>query len=217
MSKIEDKLSHFPYEADSKQWEMIFNQSPIGIVFCDKQGNFLKVNQKFSEITEYNQAELYDKSYADITHPSDLSSDKKMIRKCLEREIPGYEMFKRYITKTGKVIWVRLTVWPIINDEDSVEYFIAHVQQLVNGDKTKLENKVVNRPTKYNISLTELIQSNFKTFLGICLILVSSFTGVGVAYWGAINQVATLKKEQDSQKELLFRLYELLSEKIDRE
>lgn len=213
---LEKRLLHFPYEPSLVQWSSVFDQSPIGITFCDTDGRFMKMNRKFCEIMEYTEVELINKTYVDITHPDDIKSDTIMHKKCLDMEIPGYEIFKRYITKTGKVIWVRLTVWPIVED-NKVTHFICHIQSILNGNKLKLEKVADDVIVRDKLSFGDFIQDNFKSFLAIIIILISSFTGMGVAYWGAVNEVSIIKKEQSAQKELLFRLYEILSHKVIKE
>lgn len=208
---VEDRLSQHPYEPSSPQWYAVFDESPIGIVFASIDGIILKVNNAFCNIVEYTEAELNNKSYKDITHPDDVGYDSGMLEKCLHKEIPGYEMYKRYLTKTGKVVWVRLTVWSILDSDGKVANFCAHVQRILNGEKAQLEkkdDKLIYRPS---ITIKDLIYDNIKSFVTLCLFLVGSFTSMGVAYWSAISEVSILKKQQHHQQELLFRLYDIMS------
>lgn len=212
---VEDRLSQYPYNPSDSQWYAVFDESPIGIVFCCKKGCILKTNNAFCNIVEYTESELYNKSYKDITHPDDVCYDSKMLEKCLHKEIPGYEMYKRYLTKTGKIVWVRLTVWSILDNDGNVINFCAHVQRILNGEKAQLEkkdDKLVYRPS---ITIKDLISDNIKSFIGICVVLVGSFTSMGVAYWSAISEVSIMKQQQQNQQELLFRLYDIISRQKD--
>lgn len=212
---VEERLSQYPYEPSANQWVAVFDESPIGIVLCSVKGEILKANNSFCQIVEYAETELYNKSYKDITHPDDLCYDERMVKRCLSGEIPGYEMFKRYLTKTGKIVWVRLTVWSIKNEDNVVINLCAHAQKMVNGERSRLEKEnkdIVYRP---QLSFKDFIYDNIKTFVTICVILVTSFTSIGVAYWGAINQVSDLRREQQQQQELLFKLYSILSNTVD--
>ena len=208
---VEERLLQHPYRPNDSQWYAVFDESPIGIVFCCKKGKILKANHAFCNIVEYAESELFEKSYRNITHPDDLSYDAMMLEKCLRKEIPGYEMYKRYLTKTGKVVWIRLTAWSILDSNGDVINFCAHVQRMINGEKAQLEkrdDKLIYRPS---LTIKDLIYDNIKSFVGICVFLIASFTSMGVAYWSAVSEVTILKQQQKNQQDMLFRLYEIIS------
>jgi len=208
---VEDRLQQFPYEPSEIQWHAVFDDSPIGIVFCSKDGTFLKCNNAFCNIVEYTENELVHKSYTEITHPDDLPFDSGMMKKCQTKEIPGYEMYKRYLTKTGKIVWVRLTAWALHDADGNVINFCAHIQRMINGDKVKLEkqeNGLVYRP---QISIREFIADNIKATIFVCVFLITTFTTIGVAFWGSTSEITRLRKQQQEQQQLMFKLYDIIS------
>ena len=52
----------------------IFNQAAVGIAVAGLSGRFLDLNAKFSDILGYRADELQAMTFADITHPDDLSA-----------------------------------------------------------------------------------------------------------------------------------------------
>jgi len=211
-SRVEDKIETIPYQPNAVQWHVVFDESPIGIVFTNANGDFIKCNKAYCDIVEYSEAELQQKNFRSITHPDDLYADEKMLKRCVTGEIPGFEIYKRYITKTGKVVWIRLTVWVLRNSDGQITNLCAHVQRMINGEKTKLEKKDSKIVYRTEVSMKDFIYDNIKTFIFLCTLLVTSFTTIGIAYWGAVNEVAAIKKQQEAQQTLLFKLYELIGD-----
>jgi PAS domain S-box-containing protein len=75
-----------------------------------------EVNDAFCRLTGYSAPELADLTFTDITHPDDRDTDLWLARKVFAGELPGYSLDKRYVRKTGEVIWISLTV-SVIRDE----------------------------------------------------------------------------------------------------
>jgi len=191
----------------AEDWIAVFNQSPVGIAFVGLNGEWLKCNQKLCSMLEYTEYEMSKKKFQDVTHPEDIESDLYMLRKLENGEIPGYEMLKRYITKTNKILWVRLTVWPIKNRENKIVHYISHVQPLLNGEKMKMEkvdNHVEIRPT---ISMGEFLSDNWKSFIAAGIFIIASFITLGTAFWTTVNKLDILEQSILNQNQELINLY----------
>lgn len=88
----------------------VFEQAAIGICYSDFEGVFIRVNQRFCDITGYSMQELVGRSFAEITHPDDVAIDDQMGDELIAGTRGPYTIEKRYIGKDGSLIWVRLTV-----------------------------------------------------------------------------------------------------------
>ncbi|MGA7435200.1 MAG: EAL domain-containing protein [Solirubrobacterales bacterium] len=95
-------------DAESK-FRQVFEQSPIGLCLVRSDGSFAHVNTAFEKITGYTAAELDNLTFAEITHPDDISIDLESSTAMFEGEIEGYEMEKRYVRKDGETVWIYLT------------------------------------------------------------------------------------------------------------
>ncbi|WP_236140423.1 PAS domain S-box protein [Nostoc sp. CMAA1605] len=107
-----------------------FEQANVGMVEADIQGNLIRINQKFGEITGYTEAELLGASYKQFTHPEDLSVDKQYMQSLLAGEIATYAVEKRYLHKQGHTIWVYLTVSLVRSLAEEAQYLIGAVQDI---------------------------------------------------------------------------------------
>jgi PAS domain S-box-containing protein len=86
-----------------------FEQAAVGIAHVLPDGRFLRLNQKFCQITGYSHEELLQRSFIDITHPDDLQKDLDEGARLARGEIDIYATEKRYIRKNGLVVWIDLT------------------------------------------------------------------------------------------------------------
>lgn len=107
-----------------------FNQAAVGIANVGIDGSLVRVNSKFAQITGYSIKELSTKTFQDITHPDDLSTDLELVNQILEGDISNYSMEKRYIRKDGSVVWVNLTVSLVKHLDGTPSYFISVIEDI---------------------------------------------------------------------------------------
>jgi PAS domain S-box-containing protein len=63
--------------------------------------------KKYCKLLEYSEQELQNRTFQSVTHPDDLRRSINLEK--LEGTIREYAMEKRYITKSGKIIWTNIT------------------------------------------------------------------------------------------------------------
>jgi PAS domain S-box-containing protein len=97
-------------ESEAK-FRMVFERSPLGIAIVDSgTGRFLSVNPRLGEILGYGPEELLDRTFQGITHPEHLAGDWDAIAELRAGFIPGFERVKRYLHKSGRIVWGRVQV-----------------------------------------------------------------------------------------------------------
>lgn len=90
-------------------FRITFEQAGSGIVHIDTAGHWVRINDKFCDITGYTRGELMHLNPSDIVHPDDMKDEFDKREKLLEGVIPGYKMEKRYIRKDSSVAWTIFT------------------------------------------------------------------------------------------------------------
>ncbi len=105
----------------------LWNKAIIGLAEIDSTGKFMKANPAFCDLVGYNEAELQDRSWQDITHPDDVDGGKEMTQRVLNKEVPGYTMEKRYITKRGNVIWITAYISPVTHEDGTIKILLKQV------------------------------------------------------------------------------------------
>ncbi|KAF7600706.1 MAG: two-component system response regulator [Candidatus Dactylopiibacterium carminicum] len=113
-----------------ERFRATFEQAAVGIAHVAPDGRWLRVNRKLCEIVGYRYNELLKLTFQEITHPDDLDLDVGLVGRVLSGELNSYELEKRYITKGGEVVWIKLTVALVRNELGAAEYFISVIEDV---------------------------------------------------------------------------------------
>jgi PAS domain S-box-containing protein len=116
-------------ESDDR-FRKVFEEGPLGLALVGKDYRFLKVNSTLCQMVGYQEAELVQKSFVDITHPEDVRADVELAERLFKREIPFYHMQKRYVKKDGEIIWINLTGSLVFDRSGEPLYAIAMVEDI---------------------------------------------------------------------------------------
>jgi PAS domain S-box-containing protein len=85
-----------------------FEIAAIGMAHVALDGRWLRVNQRFCEITGYTREQLLSRTFAEVTHPDDIEADWKLKRALISGEIATCSFEERYLRKDGTAIWVKM-------------------------------------------------------------------------------------------------------------
>lgn len=107
-----------------------FENVSIGLAHVGLDGSWLKLNEAVCSITGYDEKDLLDLTFMDITHPDDLDGDLDLLNRLLSGEIPSYSLEKRYVRKGGATIWVHIAVSVMRSDAGEAQYYIASVEDI---------------------------------------------------------------------------------------
>ena len=92
------------------KFHSIFDQAKIGIGYANLAGNFMDMNQMFSDMLGYSRNELKQMSMKDLAYGEDLHEDRDLLRQLKRGEIPNYTIDKQFAKKDKTPLWVNLTV-----------------------------------------------------------------------------------------------------------
>ncbi|MBP1963127.1 PAS domain S-box protein [Paenibacillus aceris] len=120
-------LSHFN---DHSLFLRTFEKSPIGIVFLSFDGSLFKVNPSFCKMLGYSESELINLGVPSVTYPEDIEADLELWRKLVQGEIDDYQIEKRYIHKSGTIMWGLLNV-TIVRNQQGPNGNVISISQIV--------------------------------------------------------------------------------------
>ncbi len=109
-----------------------FEDAAIGMAVVAPNGHWLRVNHSLCEMIGYTPDELLATDFQTITHPDDLDADLALVHQVLAREIPNYQMEKRYFHKSGRILYALLTVSLVRDSNDEPLYFVSQIQDITN-------------------------------------------------------------------------------------
>lgn len=116
-----------------------FESAAIGMALLDISGKWIKVNNSLCEIVRYNEKELLQLTFQDITHPDDLNLDLYLLQELIDGKRNFYHMEKRYICKDDSIVYIILAA-SLVRDEDSNPlYFISQIIDITAEKKAEKE------------------------------------------------------------------------------
>ena len=140
LQQLKDRL------AESEQrFEGAFDTAAHGMALVSPEGRWLRVNTAVCDLLGYTNEELLKTDFQAITHPDDLESDLGYVQQLLADEIPNYHMEKRYFHKSGRVIWVMLSVSLVRDKHHEPLYFVS---QIIDITETKRAMQQARKATQ---------------------------------------------------------------------
>jgi PAS domain S-box-containing protein len=124
-----------------ERFRRVFEEGPIGLALVATDYRFLKANNALCQRLGYTEAELLGLTFADVTHPDDLQADVKLAEQLFANQIPYYQMEKRYIKKSGELMWVRLTSSVIRDYQGNILYALAMVEDITGSKQAEQKLK----------------------------------------------------------------------------
>ncbi|RLL83140.1 EAL domain-containing protein [Mesotoga sp. BH458_6_3_2_1] len=134
--RIQQMLEQKLYE-QGLTFDTIFQQAPIGIAISHgsepsngRENTVARFNPMFEKITGRTKDELMELGWAKITYPDDLDKDLINFKKLQRGELSSYSMEKRYVRPDGSIVWVQMTVAPLIISNDDRYNHICLAQEI---------------------------------------------------------------------------------------
>jgi diguanylate cyclase (GGDEF)-like protein/PAS domain S-box-containing protein len=91
---------------------------------------WLHVNDHLCEMLGFAKEELVKMTWVDLTHPDDLAMDLVQFKRLVSNEIERYSLDKRFIHKSGKVVYTHLTVSCKRKHDHTIDYVIASLEDI---------------------------------------------------------------------------------------
>jgi len=107
-----------------------FDQAPLGIVYADRSGKFLRFNQAFCTMLGVDAGNLTDKSMAEFTNTDDAARVAVELERVWSQSIQFADLEKRFRRKDGGVLWVRSTTALVFDDGAKPEYSVEFLRDI---------------------------------------------------------------------------------------
>jgi PAS domain S-box-containing protein len=91
-----------------ERWRTVFETSSVGIATSDENLHVATANAAFQRMVGYNESELRQMRWIDLTHEDDRGATDDLVRSLLDGQLRAYNMEKRYRRKDGETIWVNV-------------------------------------------------------------------------------------------------------------
>ena len=123
--RVEDALR----ESETR-FRSYFELPLVGIAITSVEKVWLEVNDRLCEMLGYTREALQQKTWADLTHPTDVAADVAQFNQMLAGKTQGYSLEKRFISADNRVLSTELSVAGVRDDAGRLRYFVALVQDI---------------------------------------------------------------------------------------
>lgn len=157
-------------EASELLFQTIFERAAIGIIRAGVEthmGEFFEVNQAACQFIGYNRDELAQMHIPEFSHPDDLEKDIQALQGLLAGDYDFYKLEKRFIHRSGEMLWGNLTV-SLVRDKAGAPLFTIstieditqrkHMELKLREMNEKLEQRVRQRTAKLRELSNQLVQ-----------------------------------------------------------
>tara|TARA_R110002020_G_scaffold466202_1_gene688489 strand:- start:54028 stop:55548 length:1521 start_codon:yes stop_codon:yes gene_type:complete len=124
-----------------EQFRKIFEYAYVGMALVGLDGKWLRANPSLCEFLGYSEQELLTFKFQDITHPDDLDMDLQLVSEILAGSRESYQLEKRYVHKSKKIVWTLLSVSLVRSGHGRPLHFVS---QILDITKRKLAEKKVS-------------------------------------------------------------------------
>ncbi len=130
---------------------LIFEDAPIGMALVCPRGRFLHANRAFCRFLGYSRQEVLQKTIRDITHPGDWPESTRLIRSLFRHGSAISRFEKRYLHKSGRVLWGAVSSRPVKDSRGRMRFTIAQIVDIT--DRKEIEAALREDEERYKIWL----------------------------------------------------------------
>ena len=123
-----------------KEFEILLENSPLGVVLTTPNNEFLYVNHTFREMVGYSDEDFSTLTIENITHPDSIEASIDAINRVFAGEGP-INIRKRYLHKDGSVIDANTRIAGVFDDEENPLYQCTNIENITSKLKADRELK----------------------------------------------------------------------------
>ena len=124
------KQAEAQVRASQERFHNAFAHTVVGMCLIDLSGQYLEVNQAYCKITGYSVEELARTDFGSFTHPEDRPKNERLMKQMLAGKLPNFVVEKRYLRKSGDIVWVRKSCTLLGDSQGKPAQIIALVEDI---------------------------------------------------------------------------------------
>jgi PAS domain S-box-containing protein len=142
----------------------VFEHAAVGIGEIAGEGTFIRANPRLCEILGYPEAELQRIPLSDLIHQDDRERSLELFRASMAGRLPQFSQVKRCLSRTGSMIWVKLSATHIAGTDHRPRYNIVVIEDITEMKRSEVEKKRLNLELAARAAELESANRELETF-----------------------------------------------------
>jgi PAS domain S-box-containing protein len=126
-------------KAAEERFRGIFDHAAEGIAIRDLEGRYVQCNAAYTAIVGYTEHELETLEFQSLLHPDDRLHYGELVRQLLSGDVPPFELENRYITKSGRLVWVHKHASILRNHQGAPTHLLVLVTNITQRKRDEEE------------------------------------------------------------------------------
>lgn len=118
----------------------IVDHSSLGIVLT-QEGKIIQSNKAAREMLHYSELEMLELQVKDISLKDDFPASAEYMEKMNSNQLDNFVIEKRYVRKGGSNFWSKTNVTAIRNEDGSIKYQLAMMEDITELKKNEEDRK----------------------------------------------------------------------------
>lgn len=125
-------------QKDNERLRLFFERQLVGMAIVSPDKKWLQTNQKLQEMLGYTHEELEGHTCVELTYPDDIVADLELFGQLLKGEVDDYMLEKRFYRKDKTIVYTKLAVSCVRNDDCSVNYVLVLLEDITEQKHTHI-------------------------------------------------------------------------------
>ena len=123
------KRTEIALRQNEEKFRSLFENAAIGISITSMDGT-MQINPVLHEMLGYSESEFRNKKWQEITHPDDIQKSLDLINALVQAKAERLHIEKRYLHKSGSIIWTDVSATLNRDVNNNPLYFITNINDI---------------------------------------------------------------------------------------
>ncbi len=129
--EFERQRAEAALQQSEHMFRTVFDNAPIAMSLANVEDyGFVRVNAAHRQLLGYDDADIAHMNFTDCTYPDDVAANLHQTQQLRSGQLSSFQMEKRFIHKSGAILWTHMTVTLIRDAEGQPLYDIAMMEDI---------------------------------------------------------------------------------------
>lgn len=138
------------------RFQTLFEGAPIGIARVALDRHVVAANRALVEMLGRSEAELAASPFDEVTHPEDIERERELFAGLVAGELGAYRLEKRYLRRSGEVIWAQVHVAAEHDADGAPAFAIVMVENITERKDAEEALRVQSELNRFQATHDEL-------------------------------------------------------------